>query len=108
MPGFYLRQAQVAHGRERALDRVRGPKMFPMLGREVVERQEDVAILSQAIDGLLVFRSQSSKNFTFVSAKADEAMKLEKSAKIPHGIIRMMRMAATPLLGCGKVGHVPA
>jgi hypothetical protein len=47
----------VAHGRERALDRVRGPQMFPVLCREVVERREDVAILGQAIDGLLAIRA---------------------------------------------------
>ena len=38
------------HGGERALDGVGGPQVNPVLGREVVERQEHVAIFLQAFD----------------------------------------------------------
>ena len=41
---------------ERALDWIGRAQVQPMLGREVVERQEDVAIPGQAFDRLLVFR----------------------------------------------------
>jgi hypothetical protein len=39
----------VAHGRERAFDGARRPQMFPVLGREVVEGEERIAILDEAI-----------------------------------------------------------
>ena len=46
----------VTHGGEGALDWVRGAQMFPVLGREVVGGQQQLAILSQALDCLLVFQ----------------------------------------------------
>ena len=42
----------VAHGGEGAFDGVRRAQVFPVLGREVVERQQRVAILAQAFGGL--------------------------------------------------------
>ena len=38
----------VPHGGESALDRVRGPQVFPVLGREIVEGEQGLAILRQA------------------------------------------------------------
>jgi hypothetical protein len=46
------------HRRERAFDRVRRPQMQPMLGREVVERQQHVPILLQAIRRAGVLRTE--------------------------------------------------
>ena len=43
------------HCRERGFDRVRGPKVNPVLGREVVERQQDVSVFRQALDCLGIF-----------------------------------------------------
>ena len=45
-----------ANGRERRLDRIGRAQMLPMLGRKVVERQQLVAILEQALDRLGIFR----------------------------------------------------
>ena len=41
-----------SHRRERAFDRVAGAKMLPVLGGEVVERQQFILILQQAFDRL--------------------------------------------------------
>src|SRR5262249_20586116 len=43
----------VAHGGKRALDGVRGAQVLPMLGREVVEGEQRLAILVQACRRLL-------------------------------------------------------
>src|ERR1700731_565252 len=45
----------VAHGGEGAFDGVGRPQAFPMLGREVVESEQRVPILAQAVGRLLVF-----------------------------------------------------
>ena len=45
----------VAHRRERAFDDVGRAQMLPVLGREVVEGEQRVAILDQALDRLVVF-----------------------------------------------------
>src|ERR1700693_4988953 len=45
----------VADGRERAFDDVGRSQMLPMLGREVVEGEQRLTILDQALDGLVVF-----------------------------------------------------
>ncbi len=45
----------VADGRERAFDYVGRAQMLPVLGREVVEGQQRVAILGQAFHRLVVF-----------------------------------------------------
>src|SRR5215813_9695571 len=45
----------VAHRGEQAFDDVRGAEMPPVLGREVVEGEQRVAILDQALDRLVVF-----------------------------------------------------
>src|SRR5215213_4963936 len=45
----------VPHGGKGALDRVRGPQVFPMFGGEIVEREQGLAILCQARGGLIVF-----------------------------------------------------
>jgi hypothetical protein len=42
------------HGGEGAFDGVRRPQVLPVLGGEVIERQKRIAVLGQAIDGLLV------------------------------------------------------
>src|SRR5215471_11792861 len=46
----------MAHRRERALDRVRRPQMLPVLGGEIVEGEQRVAIFLQTGGGLRVFR----------------------------------------------------
>jgi hypothetical protein len=43
------------HRGERAFDDVRRAQMLPVLGREVVEGEQRVAILDQALDRLVVF-----------------------------------------------------
>jgi hypothetical protein len=45
----------VPHGGKGALDRVRGPQVFPMFGGEIVEGEQGLAILCQAFGGLVVF-----------------------------------------------------
>src|SRR3954449_3933552 len=40
---------------EGALDRVRGPQVFPVFGGEIVEGEQGLAILRQARGGLVVF-----------------------------------------------------
>src|SRR5947199_7505598 len=45
----------VAYRRERAFDDVGCAQMLPVLGREVVEGQQRIAILAQALDRLVVF-----------------------------------------------------
>ena len=45
-----------SHRRERALDRVGRPQMPPVLGREVVERQQHVAVFGQTCHGLRELR----------------------------------------------------
>src|SRR3954454_13451496 len=60
-PGGVLRQRAlgphraVPDGGEHALDGVGGAQMVPVLGREVVEGEQRVAVLGQAGDRLLVF-----------------------------------------------------
>src|SRR4051812_45638527 len=44
------------HGREHALDRVRRTEVVPVLGREVVEGEQRLAVLGQAGDGAIVLR----------------------------------------------------
>ena len=46
----------VTHGGKGALDRVRGPEVFPVFGREIVECEQGLAILCQALGGLFVFQ----------------------------------------------------
>src|SRR5438067_13307059 len=46
----------VPHGGKGALDRVRGPEVFPVFGGEIVEREQGLAILRQALGGLVVFQ----------------------------------------------------
>src|SRR5258706_15284358 len=45
----------MAHRGERAFDDVRRAQMLPVLGREVVEGEQRVAILDQTLDRLVVF-----------------------------------------------------
>jgi len=45
----------VPHGGKGALDRVRGPEVFPVFGGEIVECEQGLAILRQALGGLIVF-----------------------------------------------------
>ena len=45
----------VTHGRERALDDVRRAQMLPVFGGEVVEGEQRLAILDQALGRLVVF-----------------------------------------------------
>ena len=47
----------VAYGGEDAFDRVGGSDVLPVLGREVVERQQHVAIFDQLLDRPLVFHA---------------------------------------------------
>src|SRR5437588_5227112 len=46
----------VPHGGKGALDRVRGPEVFPVFGGEIVECEQGLAILRQALGGLIVFQ----------------------------------------------------
>src|SRR3981081_3347719 len=46
----------VAHGGEGAFDGGGRPQVFPVLGREVVESEQRVSILAQAVGRLLVFQ----------------------------------------------------
>src|SRR5689334_23511238 len=46
----------VPHGGKGALDRVRVPQVFPVFGREIVECEQGLAILCQALGGLIVFQ----------------------------------------------------
>ena len=46
----------VPHGGKGALDRVRGPQVFPVFGGEIVEGEQGLAILCQALGGLIVFQ----------------------------------------------------
>ena len=43
------------HGGERAFDDIGRAQMFPVLGREVVEGEQCIVILDQALDPLVVF-----------------------------------------------------
>ena len=45
------------HRGERALDRICAAQVLPMLGGEVVEGEQRLAIFGQAFDRLLIFRS---------------------------------------------------
>ncbi|MCP1838606.1 hypothetical protein ACVIHI_000031 [Bradyrhizobium sp. USDA 4524] len=45
----------VLHGGKHALDRIGGPQMDPVLGREVVERQQNLLILEEAISSARLF-----------------------------------------------------
>jgi hypothetical protein len=45
----------VAHRGERAFDDVRRARVLPVLGREVVEGEQRVAILDRSLDRLVVF-----------------------------------------------------
>jgi len=47
----------VVHRGERTFDDVRGAEMLPVLGREVVEGEQRVAILDQALDRFVVFNA---------------------------------------------------
>jgi hypothetical protein len=46
----------VPHGGKNALDRVRGPQVFPVFGGEIAEGEQGLAILRQAPGGLIVFQ----------------------------------------------------
>ena len=46
----------MAHGGERALDRFRRAQVLPRLGGKVVEGEQGLAILGQALGSLLVFQ----------------------------------------------------
>ena len=45
----------VAHGSEGAFNGIGRSQVFPVLGREVVESQQCVSILSEAVGRLLIF-----------------------------------------------------
>ena len=51
------RDRSMADGREGALDRVGRAQVLPVLGGEVVEGEQHVAILRQAFDRLVVLRA---------------------------------------------------
>jgi len=53
----FAQMVRLAHRGERAFDRIRAPQVLPMLGWEVVEGEQRIAILGQAFDRLVVFRS---------------------------------------------------
>src|SRR5688500_8281032 len=44
-------------GGKRALDWIGGAQVLPMLGGEVIEREQRIAILDEAFDGLFVFEA---------------------------------------------------
>src|SRR5207237_7104987 len=52
----FERIGAVPHGGKGALDRVRGPQVFPVFGREIIECEQGLAILCQALGGLIVFQ----------------------------------------------------
>ncbi len=52
----------MTHGGKRAFDRVRGSHMLPMLGREVIEGQQDLAVFGQAL-GVVTLSNCSHVNF---------------------------------------------
>ena len=52
----FAQMVRLAHRGERAFDRIRAPQVLPMLGWEVVEGEQRIAILGQAFDRLVVFR----------------------------------------------------
>ena len=43
------------HGGKGAFDRVRGPEVFPVFSGEIIECEQGLAILCQALGGLIVF-----------------------------------------------------
>jgi hypothetical protein len=45
----------MAYRCKHALDRVRGSKVLPVLGGEIVEREQGAAVLGEAVGGLCVF-----------------------------------------------------
>jgi hypothetical protein len=45
------------HGRKRRLDRIGGPYVLPVLGREVVECQQTVIVLSELLYRLRILRA---------------------------------------------------
>ena len=47
----------VPHGGKGALDRVRGPQVFPVFGGEIVKCEQGLAILCQALGGPIVTRA---------------------------------------------------
>src|SRR4051794_15862859 len=60
--GRFVREAAlradraVPHGGKGALDWVRGPQVFPVFGGEIVECEQGLAILRQALGGLTIFQ----------------------------------------------------
>ena len=51
----------MANGSEGALDRVCGSDVLSVLGREVVEGQEDITVFCQPSNGLVVFHAVGSR-----------------------------------------------
>ena len=47
----------MAHCGEGALDRIGGPYLLPVFGREVIERQQHLAVFDLLGNGLLVFHA---------------------------------------------------
>ena len=45
----------MAHGGEGAFDEICGPQVLPVLGREIVEREQRLAILLKTFGSLVVF-----------------------------------------------------
>ena len=92
----------VAHGGERALDRVGRPQVFPMLGREVVECQQRVAILAQAVGSLLVLeRVALDEGVERGSAAAlVSAIQISCSARLAFGCWLFGNLASTFAVLC--------
>src|SRR5688572_14006949 len=53
--------AAMTDGRERRLDRVRGPQVHPVLGRKVIEGEQRGTVLLQALGRLRVLRLKGRK-----------------------------------------------
>src|SRR3954453_9578904 len=52
----FERIVRCQYGGKGALDRVRGPEVFPVFGGKIVECEQGLAILRQALSGPIVFQ----------------------------------------------------
>ena len=79
-------------GGEHALDRVGRPQVVPVLGREVVERQQRVPVLGQAGDRLLVLGP------ILLGERRDGCLRRRPVRRVPN--LELLPVWWTPSLGC--------
>ena len=88
----------VADGGIGAFDRVAGPDVFPMLGREVVEGEQIGAVLGEAFDGAVIFHARQASTKKSKAALAPALVSAIQIALVSTG--QVQRVASPQGCSC--------